>query len=361
MSFAEYIWIDGTAPVNQLRSKTRFVEFAGDGADVSEFPDWSFDGSSTNQATGSDSDCLLKPVAVVRDPIRKNGSYLVVCEVFNPDGTPHATNSRARLRDVLAAGADSHEPWAGFEQEYTMFNEDRPLGFPEFGFPAPQGPYYCGVGEGRACGREVAERHATLCVEAGLLYYGLNAEVMPGQWEFQVGYRGRKGDDPSLINVADHLWVARWLLHRVAEDFGVRISFDNKPIRGDWNGAGLHTNFSTNRMRASNGGLAEIYQAVHLMEDKHDAHIAVYGHGLAERLTGLHETCSIHEFRSGTADRGASIRIPRPVEQAGSGYFEDRRPGANSDPYLVGARIAATVCNIDDAVLSRSSKKTKAA
>ncbi len=351
MSFAEYIWLDGAEPVSQLRSKMRFVELSNNQPSVEDFPSWSFDGSSTNQATGSESDCLLTPVAFVRDPLRSESDFLVMCEVFNADGSAHETNNRARLRQILAAGAEAHEPWAGFEQEYTLFRDGRPLGFPEFGYPGPQGPYYCSVGADRSFGRTIAEDHAKHCSAAGLLYYGLNAEVMPGQWEFQMGYRGSEGDDPSLLNVSDHMWIARWLLHRIAEEHGVRVSIDNKPMKGDWNGAGMHTNFSTNRTRAANGGLAEIFQAVHRLEQKHDEHIALYGYGLAERLTGEHETCSISEFRSGTADRGASIRIPLPVEQKGSGYFEDRRPGANSDPYLVAARIAATVCKVDDSVL----------
>ena len=348
MSFAEYIWLDGSRPVGQLRSKTRFIELKSDIPSVREFPEWSFDGSSTNQATGSDSDCILKPVAIARDPFRAGQNFLVLCEVYSPEGAPHETNSRAKLRRILAEGAKAHEPWIGFEQEYTLFRNGRPLGFPEAGYPGPQGPYYCSVGADRAFGRAIAEDHAEKCLAAGLLYYGMNAEVMPGQWEFQMGYRGHEGDDPGVLNVADHMWIGRWILHRVAEERGVIVSFENKPMKGDWNGAGMHTNFSTNRTRAANGGLTEIHQAIHRLEKRHEDHIALYGQGLDERLTGLHETCSIHEFKSGTADRGASIRIPLPVEKRGSGYFEDRRPGANADPYLVAARITATVCKIDE-------------
>ncbi len=351
MSFAEYIWLDGAEPVSELRSKTRYVGASKQAPALSDFPEWSFDGSSTNQAAGSDSDCLLQPVAFCRDPMRGEGNYLVLCEVLRPDGAPHETNTRARLRDVLDAGAHAHDPWIGFEQEYTLFQGGRPLGFPESGFPGPQGPYYCSVGADRAFGRAIAERHAALCVEAGLLFYGINAEVMPGQWEFQVGYRGIDDEDPSALNVADHLWLARWLLHRIAEDADIRVSFDNKPMKGDWNGAGMHTNFSTLLTRSANGGIEEIERAVSRLAENHEDHIALYGDRLSERLTGLHETCSIREFRSGAGDRGASIRIPLGVAQKGNGYFEDRRPGANADPYLVAARLAATVCDVDDSGL----------
>lgn len=346
MAFAEYIWLDGSLPTQNLRSKTRVVHIEGDRASPDRFPEWSFDGSSTGQADASDSDCALKPVCVARDPTRAGDHWLVLCEVFNPDGTKHATNARGELRAILASGAEEHEAWVGFEQEYTLMREGRPLGFPKDGFPAAQGPYYCGVGADRAFGREIAETHAQLCEDAGLMLHGLNAEVMPGQWEFQIGYRGLDDEDASLLNASDHLWLARYLLHRVAEQAGVIVSFDNKPMQGDWNGSGLHTNFSSAAMRAENG-IDAIQDAIKRLALQHDQHIAVYGEGLAERLTGQHETCSIFEFRVGGADRSASVRIPLGVEQRGAGYFEDRRPGANADPYRVAARLAATVFDID--------------
>lgn len=350
MTFAEYIWLDGTQPTQALRSKTRIVHL-GTNPDSSmprpqDFPEWSFDGSSTGQAEGGDSDCALHPVCVAKDPFRAGNHFLVLCEVMNADDTVHETNARAELRGVLDAGASAHDPWVGFEQEYTLFQGGRPLGFPKEGLPAPQGPYYCSVGADRAFGRGIAEAHARLCQEAGLIYYGLNAEVMPGQWEFQVGYRGNRADDPSLLNVADHLWLARYLLQRVAEENDVVVSFDCKPMKGDWNGAGLHTNFSSTGTRGP-GGIRVINEAMERLRLRHADHIAVYGYGLGDRLTGHHETCSIHEFRVGNADRGASIRIPLGVEQSGSGYFEDRRPGANADPYRVAARLAATVFEIE--------------
>jgi glutamine synthetase len=353
MPFAEYIWLDGAAPTQGLRAKTRYLPIHSEKVRLKDFPDWSFDGSSTEQAAGSSSDCALTPVCFVKDPMREGESYLVLCEVFNPDGTKHVSNTRGDLRSVLHAGARDHDAWIGFEQEYVLMRDGRPLGFPKDGYPAPQGPYYCGVGADRAFGREIAETHARLCVEAGLLYYGLNAEVMPGQWEFQIGYRDNDDEDTSLLNVCDHHWLARYLLQRIAEQHGLVASFDNKPMKGDWNGSGMHTNFSTAAMRAD-GGIAAIEEAVDRLGRRHDDHIAVYGAGLAERLTGLHETCSITEFKSGGADRGASIRIPLAVEQRGFGYFEDRRPGANADPYKVAARLAATVCGIEDIALRRS-------
>jgi glutamine synthetase len=344
---AEYIWLDGATPTQRLRSKTRIVAFPGnERVTLESFPTWSFDGSSTYQAAGHDSDLVLKPAHFIRDPLRGAGHFLVLCEVLNPDGTPHATNTRARLREVLAAGAAEHEPWLGFEQEYTLLRGGTPLGFPVAGFPAPQGPYYCGVGADVAFGRPAVEAHTRACLEAGLMIYGINAEVLPGQWEFQVGYRSLPEESADPLTVADHLWLARWLLWRVAEDHGVVPTLAPKPVKGDWNGSGLHTNFSTRDTRAPGTGLAALGRAVQALGARHAAHIEVYGDGLAERLTGLHETSSIHEFRDGVADRGTSIRIPRPVAVQGHGYLEDRRPAANADPYRVAARLLETVCGV---------------
>jgi glutamine synthetase len=341
----EYIWLDGNLPVHQIRSKTRIIELSSD-PEANDFPEWSFDGSSTKQATGHDSDCLLNPVCVAKNPLNDAGDYLVLCEVLNPDGTTHESNTRAQLRGALQNGGDKHDPWTGFEQEYTMFKRNIPLGWPEHGFPAPQGPYYCGVGSEQIFGRDLAEEHAQACLDAGLIYYGLNAEVMPGQWEFQIGYRGVKGENAGALNVADHLWLARWLLHRISEKYNIHISLDNKPVKGDWNGAGMHTNFSTKSTRDPQKGKQAIDDAIARLSEKHHNHIAVYGDKLEERLTGLHETSSINEFSSGDAHRGSSIRIPRPVLTKGYGYIEDRRPGANADPYLVAARLVTTVCDV---------------
>ena len=341
-TMAEYLWLDGAVPTRYLRSKARVVNFEGT-PDIEDFPEWNFDGSSTNQAAGDDSDCILKPASYITDPIRGEGNYLVMCEVMNPDGTPHESNSRAQLRAVMDAGADKEEMWLGFEQEYTLFKGRTPLGWPEQGYPGPQGPYYCGVGSEEIFGRDLVETHAELCLNTEMLFYGINAEVMPGQWEFQVGYRG--AEDADALKVCDQTWLARWLLYRIGEEYGINVSLDNKPVKGDWNGAGMHTNVSTKSTRDKSKGRAAIEAATSRLGEKHAEHIALYGAGLGERLTGDHETCDIDTFKVGDADRGCSIRIPAPVAAKGYGYFEDRRPGANADPYLVAARIAATICD----------------
>jgi len=343
---AEYIWLDGAQPTQQLRSKTKILSSLGETPKISDFPKWSYDGSSTYQSEGRDSDLELNPVNFVLDPIRGKGNFLVLCEVMNVDGSPHRTNTRAKLRRVLDQGGADADPWVGFEQEYTLFRGNRPLGWPSGGYPPPQGPFYCGVGSNQVYGRDFVEAHTKACMDAGILLYGINAEVMPAQWEFQVGYRGIEGENAGILNVSDHHWLARWLLFRVAEDFNVEPSLDNKPVKGDWNGAGQHTNFSTTAMRNPETGMGAIEEAIVCLGEKHDEHIAFYGAGLEERLTGLHETCKLTEFRAGVADRGASIRIPRTVSQNGCGYIEDRRPGANADPYVISTCLVKTVCKI---------------
>ena len=323
---AEYIWIDGTEPTAKLRSKAKVVN------DGQEPPIWGFDGSSTNQATGAKSDCVLRPVYVCPDPIRGGADKLVLCEVLLPNMTPHPTNTRFACAE-MADKVKAEEFLFGLEQEYTFFDGARPLGFPEHGFPAPQGGYYCGVGADEVFGRPVVEAHLDACIAAGLHISGINAEVMPGQWEFQIGPIG----SPA---VADELWLARWLLYRVGEGFQVSATLDPKPVRGDWNGAGCHTNFSTNKMRSS-------YQpnidAAEALKKRHDLHIANYGAGIEDRLTGQHETASYREFSYGVSDRGASVRIPWQVEVDGKGYIEDRRPNANMDPYIVTRLVMETV------------------
>jgi glutamine synthetase len=346
LSQVNYLWIDGAKPTRKLRSKTRIIQHPQGAITLNDFPEWGFDGSSTYQAIGSDSDLILKPVRYFHDPINGEGHYLLLCEVLNPDGTPHPTNKRARLRKIMERGGADHDPWVGFEQEYTLFQGARPLGWPDGGYPAPQGPFYCGVGADEAFGRPLVEDHTRACIEAGIMIFGVNAEVMPGQWEFQIGYRNLKNESADPLAVCDHLWVARWLLYRLGEDYGITATLDPKPVKGDWNGAGKHTNFSTKAMRDKKTGMDAINAAIKALEARHDDHISVYGHGVEERLTGKHETAHFKKFSAGIANRGASVRIPRSVANDGFGYIEDRRPCANADPYEVAAMLMETICGI---------------
>ncbi|MCX7121030.1 MAG: glutamine synthetase beta-grasp domain-containing protein [Gammaproteobacteria bacterium] len=343
LSQATYIWLDGAEPTQTLRCKMRVLQHPKGAMTLSDFPEWGFDGSSTNQASGHDSDLILEAVFFAPDPISGEGNYLVLCEVLNPDGTPHITNKRAKLRELMVSAA-KHDPWIGFEQEYTLFKGTQPLGWPDRGYPAPQGPFYCGVGADEVFGRDMVEDHAQACIDANLMIFGTNAEVMPGQWEFQIGYRGLKTESADPLTVSDHLWVARWLLYRIGEEYDISAKLHPKPMKGDWNGAGKHTNFSTKATRDPKNGMKAINAAIEALEINHDAHIEIYGHGIEERLTGRHETASYKQFSSGIGHRGASIRIPRGVANLGYGYLEDRRPCANANPYEVAAMLVQTIC-----------------
>lgn len=328
----EYLWLDGYKPTQNIRSKTKVEEHASFKGTLEEIGSWSFDGSSTQQASGDSSDCVLQPVAIYPDPARKNG-YLVMCEVYNADGTPHVSNSRATISDE-----DDQDFWFGFEQEYFIMDvkTQLPLGFPIGGYPGPQGLYYCSVGGKNTWGRDLVEEHADQCIAAGLNFEGINQEVAAGQWEFQLFAKSAK-------QAGDEMWVARYLLQRLTERHGYYIEYHPKPIKGDWNGSGMHANFSNSLMRTC--GSKEVFtQICEAFRPVTKEHIAVYGAFNEERLTGRHETASIHEFKYGISDRGASIRIPLPTVKRGwKGYLEDRRPASNGEPYAIASRIIKTV------------------
>lgn len=332
---AEYLWIDA---IGDVRSKCRTVD--ANKATVDVLPSWNYDGSSTDQAPGDDSEVIIKPRAVFKDPFRGGDNILVLTDTYTPGGTPLPTNTRAPAADIFSQSDEASDAWFGLEQEYTLFNMDKvtPLGWPEGGYPGPQGPYYCGAGADRSYGRAISEAHYKACLFAGLEISGTNAEVMPGQWEYQIG-------PCTGIAAGDEMMVSRYILQRVCEDFGVFCTLDPKPIDGDWNGAGMHTNFSTEKMRKA-GGLADIEQAIRRLGARHSDHIAAYGEGNERRLTGKHETADINTFSYGVANRGCSIRIPRATEAEGCGYLEDRRPSSNADPYVVTSKVFATSCAI---------------
>jgi glutamine synthetase len=319
--------------VPNLRGKTQIKEYDSFPT-LEQLPEWGFDGSSTLQADGSNSDCVLKPVRIFEDPSRTNGA-LVLCEVMNPDGTPHESNKRATILDDEGA-------WFGFEQEYFFYKEGRPLGFPDNGFPEPQGKYYTGVGHSQvgSIARQIVEEHLDLCLECGINHEGINAEVAKGQWEFQIFGKGSK-------KAADEMWMARYLLERLTEKYGVDIEYHCKPLGDtDWNGSGMHANFSTAYLREVGG--EEYFKALMAQFEKNlEDHIAVYGPDNHMRLTGKHETAPWNKFSYGVADRGASIRVPHSFVRNGyRGYLEDRRPNSQGDPYAIASQILKTVAEV---------------
>ena len=316
----EYIWLDGYQPEPSIRSKIKVTE-------EDKPPQWGFDGSSTQQADGSSSDCILIPVAQYEGPL---GADLVMCQVDTGEHETHPSNTRKACEGLVA-----DDWWFGFEQEYFFTDiKGNPLGWQD-GTPRPQGDYYCGVGANNVAGREISEAHLDLCLEAGLEVTGTNAEVALGQWEYQCLGKGLKaGDD---------IWVSRFLLHRVAEEFGVCVDLHPKPKSGDWNGSGMHTNFSNEEMR-TNGSEKLMTSLCEKLGAVHEEGIKEYGSDNDKRLTGLHETQKITEFSYGISDRGASIRIPiYTIEHNWNGYLEDRRPASNADPYRIISHIVGTL------------------
>jgi len=328
----EYIWLDGNKPVPSLRGKTQLKSFEKTPV-LADIPLWGFDGSSTMQAEGKSSDCILKPVALYPDASRKD-AFLVLSEVMHPDGTPHSTNFRATIED-------DPDLWVGLEQEYFLFKDGRPLGFPKDGYPPPQGPYYCGVGYKNmgSIARQIVEEHLELCLAAGINHEGINAEVAKGQWEFQIFAKGSK-------KASDDTWMARYLMARLCEKYEVDLELHPKPIRGDWNGSGMHTNFSTKYLREVGG--KEYLEALMKAFGAHiSEHIAVYGPDNHLRLTGLHETAAIDQFSYGLSDRGASVRLPvNFIKNGYKGYLEDRRPNSAADPYQIISRILKTINSV---------------
>lgn len=345
MKKLEYIWLDG-AKTQQLRAKTKIIKSEWNTEDLLNqyksgnlmAPNWNFDGSSTYQAETSKSELILVPKNYFINPFSKD-SILVICEVYNTDGTPHESNTRAKMIDTLEKYDD--ETMYGWEQEYFIFDQKtgRPAGWPTNGNPREQGEYYCAVGANNVSGREFVEEHADLCIAAGISISGINAEVALGQWEYQVG-------TVTAEEGADQLWVSRYILHRLSEKYGYRIELDPKPFTGnDWNGSGMHVNFSTKTIREDKENKKEIaIEMCEKLSKKHAEHIAVYGENNDARLTGANETSSIKDFGWGIADRTKSIRIPSSIEEADAiGYIEDRRPASNGDPYLIVDRMVRTI------------------
>ena len=356
--FAEYVWLG-----EGIRSKNRVLavpnESLGEDGSLNlapnNIPVWGFDGSSTGQATTDGSDCVLIPCFVVRHPFVPNG-ILILCQVFDSDLNPHDSDYRAQLVKHLSDNSESlkeQQPAVGFEQEYVLEADGVPLGWPERGQPEPQGPYYCGNGHSRVRGRGTVERHLSACLAAGLSIGGTNAEVMLGQWEYQMG-----GPATPMITACDHLILSRFILERASEIDKVDVNWDPKPVSGDWNGSGLHVNFSTASMR-SEGGMEEIEEFCKKLSSKDamERHTSAYGEGLERRLTGTHETSNINEFTWGVSDRGASVRIPWSVSNAGFGHLEDRRPNSNANPYRVCLAMSQTLFKEDKKSATKKSTK----
>lgn len=336
----EYIWLDGRGDLRS-KYKTAYVE----NPNRFELEQWNYDGSSTYQAETGNSEVILNPVRKYKNPFFEGepSAYLVMCDTYRRENgklVPMETNYRAAAKSVFDM-TEGFMPWFGIEQEYFMMahrgtkESNTPLFFGKGAQPEKQGQYYCSVGNQHIEYRSLAEKHYLYCLHAGLQISGINSEVAPNQWEYQIG--------PVLgIEAADQLWVSRYILHKLSEECNINISFKPKPLPSPWNGSGLHTNFSTVETR-SEGGLDKMNDYIAKLEKKHKEHIAVYGDN-SERLSGECETSDIDTFSCGYGNRGCSIRIPTAVLESKHGYFEDRRPASDADPYRVTAALMETCC-----------------
>ena len=331
----EYIWLDGNG---NLRSKTRIISSYYEICKADSCSNWNYDGSSTNQANGNDSEVILKPKAIYNDPFRGQYSKLLLCDTYLPNMEPHATNTRIKAVELFNRGKGL-KPMFGIEQEFFISKNGKTIGFVnnsgETLEPKAQGNYYCGIGGENAIERDLVEEAFQNCLTAGLSVTGMNSEVAPSQWEIQICDYG--------IDVCDQLYIMRYILDRTFEKKGYAINIHPKPVKGDWNGSGCHVNFSTEKMRQSKG-YDIIKEAITKLSKKHEYHMERYGEGNNERMTGDHETASYDKFSFGVANRGASVRIPRSTLDENKGYFEDRRPASNMDPYVVCSLLFETSC-----------------
>jgi len=323
-----YVFIGGN---NELRSKTKTLPKKI--YKVSDLPEWNYDGSSTNQASGNYSEIIIKPQRIFKDPFNPTDGLLVLCDSYTPDNVYHKTNTRYIANEIFNKKL-SDKPWYGLEQEFFVMKKGTniPLGFPDFGFPEPQGKYYCSVGSSNCIGRNILETFYKAALFAGIKISGTNVEVAPSQFEYQVG-------PCEGIESGDHLWMSRYILLRVSEIFDVDINFEPKPVKGDWNGSGCHTNYSTKQMREDNG-IEYILNAIKKLEDNHEYMVNIYGNeNNKERLTGKHETAYWNKFSWGYGHRGATIRVGNDVKKNGKGYFEIRAVSSDCDPWIVTSEI----------------------
>lgn len=338
--FVTYVFVDGT--LENVRAKTRTLDFEPKTA--KDCPEWTYCALGTYQwaDAGAKSEMFLVPVALFRDPFLKGRNKLVLCETLLHDRRPPETNTRWSCDKAMKEAANE-DPWFGIEQEYVLLDADKiPLGWPkDNNVIRPLGPYFLGVGVGNVFGRQISDAHLKACAYAGVKIAGTNAEVVLSQWEYQVG-------PLPGVQAADHLWMSRYILHRVAEEFGVIVSFDPKPFQSnELCGSGGHINFSTRQMR-DDGGIEYILEALKKLEVKSELHLTNYdpqkGKSNSRRLNAGMLATPSEDFTADKCSRLSSIRVPRLVVEAGKGYLEDRRPGANVEPYRATETLVKTVC-----------------
>ena len=325
----EYVWLDG---VGEIRSKTRVLPIST--VKEEKIPVWNYDGSSTYQRHTSDSEVKINPKKQYVDPIRGSPHCIVLCE----------TNDRACTRTLarkIFQAAEPYQPMFGLEQEFFIRHLEKEH---TFGIDLPSYENsYCSMGAQKCFAGLFIEKVMKDALSCGIHLTGFNWEVAPGQAEFQVCSYG--------LEAADDLILLRYILQKRGEEYNYEILLHPKLIEG-WNGSGLHANFSTQSMREK-GGLEVIMETLVKLEKTHTADQKLFGEDNQLRLTGKCETSDYKNFTWGIASRDTSIRIPQETDEKGYGYFEDRRPGANANPYLVTANLFKVAC-LDGISLSES-------
>lgn len=352
----EYVWLDAK---QKFRTKVKIVDEIHhyNSTDSKHWsknaPMWNYDGSSTGQAEGHDSEILLKPYLAVYSPYdEKTPKFYVFCESLNKDGTPAEGNTRHTCVKYFEQDrVKESDPIFGMEQEFYVLKDGKPLVWSDN--PEPQGDYYCGVGHqsiGR--GRAFLEEMTNIINDDDLKLNitGTNMEVGPGQMEVQLCEHG--------LEAADKMLVMRFFMIIEAEARDLEVDFTPKPsiLSGpEWNGSGCHVNFSTKEMREDGesplSAVLAMANALQNLKDNHSSQVQYLGsENNRKRLTGENETSSYDTFTYGVAHRGASARIPRQCVKDLKGYIEDRRPGSDMDPYVV----LPLIC---EAGIQKSSKK----
>lgn len=336
----EYIWIDGRG---NLRSKYRtafpkFDSYADAAHNYIAVKDWNYHDSSTYQASTENTEIALIPVAYYLNPFFEQGrAFLILCKTYNADGSPTNTNFRHDAEKLFESSTSHYlDPYFRINQEYFIIQSSGTTNFaPLCSYEQPQPDYYCGVGNVTL--RNLAEKHYQYCLNAHLKISAVNAEMEPTQWQFQIG-------PSSKISASDELWVARYILVKLSEEFRVCICFKPKSLPNPSNSSSLHlhTSFSTQETRdaQNQNGLKCIYQYIDRLSKKHTEHICIYGHN----SNRVHSGSDYHTFSFASGYRGNNICIPKSVLKAGCGYLEDMRPASNADPYRVTAAIFSTAC-----------------
>ena len=346
----EYIWLDND---NNFRSKTKIITNKLV-TSLTSLPLWNYDGSSCGQANTETSEVMLKPVFMCNDPFRGQNHRLAYCVTYTGEQmVPLKNNYREYAQQIFKEDKVNYfKPWFGMEQEFFIMDPETGMPF-NYSNSNTQGKYYCGVGTCQKVERDIMEDFIKRSYDAGLKVCGINAEVAQGQWEYQVG-------PLTGIFAADQLMMSRYILVRTAENHNANINFHPKPLGVNWNGSGCHTNYSTKFTRGGTDehhGIHYINTYIERLKNHHTECMQQYGRDNHLRMTGTCETADYNHCTHSVGGRDCSIRIGYDTARWECGYFEDRRPASNCDPYLVTASLFLYSCANYDQVIEQPTRR----